>query len=249
VSLEILPVEGLPAVRPGDDLAALLVTALAGQGLELRDDDVLVVCQKVVSKAEGRVADLRNVTPSPFAEQIAREHGKDARVIELILSESRRIVRMAQSHLIVETHHGFVCANAGLDESNSLDEHVVILLPQDPDASAAALRARLGERLGRRPAVIVTDTFGRPWREGLVEFAIGVAGIAPILDLRGERDWAGRELHHTVVAVADELACAAGLVMEKGNGVAAVVVRGYRGRGAEAGARALLRDPAKDLFR
>jgi coenzyme F420-0:L-glutamate ligase / coenzyme F420-1:gamma-L-glutamate ligase len=249
VSLEILPVEGLPAVRPGDDLAALLVTALAGQGLELRDDDVLVVCQKVVSKAEGRVADLRNVTPSPFAEQIAREHGKDARVIELILSESRRIVRMAQSHLIVETHHGFVCANAGLDESNSLDEHVVILLPQDPDASAAALRARLGERLGRRPAVIVTDTFGRPWREGLVEFAIGIAGIAPILDLRGERDWAGRELHHTVVAVADELACAAGLVMEKGNGVAAVVVRGYRGRGAEAGARALLRDPAKDLFR
>ena len=249
MSIEILPVEGLPAVRPGDDLAALLVTALAGQGLELRDDDVLVVCQKVVSKAEGRVADLRQVTPSPFAEQIAREHGKDARVIELILSESKRIVRMAQSHLIVETHHGFVCANAGLDESNSLDENVVILLPKDPDASAAALRDRLGERLGRRPAVIVTDTFGRPWREGLVEFAIGVTGMAPILDLRGERDWAGRELHHTVVAVADELACAAGLVMEKGNGVAAVVVRGYRGRGAEAGATALLREPAKDLFR
>ena len=249
MSIEILPVEGLPAVRPGDDLAALLVTALAGQGLELRDDDVLVVCQKVVSKAEGRVADLRKVTPSPFADQIAREHGKDARVIELILSESRRIVRMAQSHLIVETHHGFVCANAGLDESNSLDEHFVILLPKDPDASAAALRERLGERLGRRPAVIVTDTFGRPWREGLVEFAIGVAGMAPILDLRGERDWAGRELHHTVVAVADELACAAGLVMEKGNGVAAVVVRGYRGRGEETGARTLLRDPSKDLFR
>ena len=247
--LEILPVEGLPAVRPGDDLAALLVTALAEQALELRDDDVLVVCQKVVSKAEGRVADLRQVTPSPFAEQIAREHGKDARVIELILSESRRIVRMAQSHLIVETHHGFVCANAGLDESNSLDENVVILLPKDPDASAAGLRERLGERLGHRPAVIVTDTFGRPWREGLVEFAIGVAGMAPMLDLRGERDWAGRELHHTVVAVADELACAAGLVMEKGNGVAAVVVRGYRGRGADSGARALLRDPAKDLFR
>ena len=249
MSLEILPVEGLPAVRPGDDLAALLVTALAGQGLELRDDDVLVVCQKVVSKAEGRVADLRQVTPSPFAEQIGREHGKDARVIELILSESRRIVRMAQSHLIVETHHGFVCANAGLDESNSLDEHTVILLPKDPDASAAALRERLGERLGRRPAVIVTDTFGRPWREGLVEFAIGVAGMAAMLDLRGERDWAGRELHHTVVAVADELACAAGLLMEKGNGVAAVVVRGYRGRGADGGARVLLRDPAKDLFR
>ena len=249
MSLEILPVEGIPAVRPGDDLAALIATALAGQGLELRDDDVLVVCQKVVSKAEGRVADLRQVTPSPFAEQIAREHGKDARVIELILSESRQIVRMAQSHLIVETHHGFVCANAGLDESNSLDEHVVILLPKDPDASAAALRERLGERLGRRPAVIVTDTFGRPWREGLVEFAIGVAGMAPMLDLRGERDWAGRELHHTVVAVADELACAAGLVMEKGNGVAAVVVRGYRGRGEETGARALLREPSKDLFR
>ena len=249
MSIQILPIEGLPAVHPGDDLAELLVTALAGQGLELRDDDVLVVCQKVVSKAEGRVADLRGVTPSPFAEQIAREHGKDARVIELILSESRRIVRMAQSHLIVETHHGFVCANAGLDESNSLDENVVILLPKDPDASAAALRERLGERLGHRPAVIVTDTFGRPWREGLVEFAIGVAGMAPMLDLRGERDWAGRELHHTVVAVADELACAAGLVMEKGNGVAAVVVRGYRGRGAEAGARALLREPEKDLFR
>ncbi|MGH7803605.1 MAG: coenzyme F420-0:L-glutamate ligase, partial [Candidatus Binatia bacterium] len=183
------------------------------------------------------------------AEEIAHEHGKDARVIELILRESRRIVRMAQSHLIVETHHGFVCANAGLDESNSLDEHVVILLPKDPDASAAALRDRLGERLRCRPAVIVTDTFGRPWREGLVEFAIGVAGMAPLLDLRGERDWAGRELHHTVVAVADEIACAAGLVMEKGNGVAAVVVRGYRGKGVEAGARALLREPGKDLFR
>ena len=131
----------------------------------------------------------------------------------------------------------------------SLDENVVILLPRDPDGSAAALRERLGERLGRRPAVIVTDTFGRPWREGLVEFAIGVAGLAPLLDLRGERDWTGRELQHTVVAVADEIACAAGLVMEKGSGVAAVVVRGYRPSGTPGTGRELLRDPAKDLFR
>ena len=247
--IELHPVPGLPMVRPGDDLAALLVDGLSLSSLELRDDDLLVVCQKVVSKAEGRVVDLREVEPSPFARRFAAEHDKDARVVELVLRESRRIVRMAQGHLIVETAHGFVCANAGIDESNGLGDDLVLLLPVDPDASAARLREAIAEQTGRRPALLLTDTFGRPWREGLVEVAIGVAGFAPLLDLRGSRDWTGRELHHTVIAVADELAGAAGLLMEKGSGVAAVLIRGFPASAAPGRARELVRDPAKDLFR
>jgi coenzyme F420-0:L-glutamate ligase / coenzyme F420-1:gamma-L-glutamate ligase len=247
--IELHPVPGLPMVRPGDDLAALLVAGLARSSLELRDDDLLVVCQKVVSKAEGRVVDLREVEPSPFARRFAAEHDKDARIVELVLRESRRIVRMAQGHLIVETAHGFVCANAGIDESNGLGDDLVLLLPVDPDASAERLREAISERTGRRPALLLTDTFGRPWREGLVEVAIGVAGFAPLLDLRGSRDWTGRELHHTVIAIADELAGAAGLLMEKGSGVAAVLIRGFRASGEPGRAQELVRDPAKDLFR
>lgn len=249
MALELHSVPGLPMVRPGDDLAGLLLDAIAAASLALGDDDVLVVCQKVISKAEGRIVDLQEITPSTFAERIAREHDKDARVVELVLRESRRIVRMAQGHLIVETPHGFVCANAGIDESNSLGDEIVILLPVDPDASAERLRAAIAERSGCRPAILVTDTFGRPWREGLVDVAIGAAGLAPLLDLRGAHDWTGRELHHTVVAVGDELAGAAGLLMEKGSGVAAVVVRGYTHGARAGGARELVRDPTRDLFR
>jgi coenzyme F420-0:L-glutamate ligase/coenzyme F420-1:gamma-L-glutamate ligase len=167
----------------------------------------------------------------------------------VVLAESRRIVRMDQGHLIVETRHGFVCANAGVDESNSLDANTVILLPVDPDASAERLRAALRERFGHDLAVVISDTFGRPWREGLVEVAIGAAGMLPLLDLRGSHDLTGRELHHTVVAVADELAAAAGLIMEKDSGVPAVAVRGYRYRAGRGRAAELVRDPAKDLFR
>jgi coenzyme F420-0:L-glutamate ligase/coenzyme F420-1:gamma-L-glutamate ligase len=247
VTLELHPLEGLPAIRAGDDLPGLLAAPLAH--LAAKSGDLLVVCQKAVSKAEGRVVDLRDVRPSSIAERIGAELGKDPRIVEVILSESRRIVRMDQGHLIVETRQGFVCANAGVDESNSFDDSTVIVLPEDADASAARLRSALRERIGCDLPVLVTDTFGRPWRDGLVEVAIGVSGFLPMLDFRGKRDLNGRELHHTVVAVADELAGAAGLLMEKDRGVPAVLVRGYPFQRGEGRATELLRERSKDLFR
>ena len=245
--LQLFPLEGLPAIRPRDDLAALLSDAAEAVGICL--GDLLVVCQKAVSKAEGRVVDLRGVTASAVAERLGQELEKDPRIVEIILAETRRIVRMDQKHLIVETHHGLVCANAGVDESNSLDDSTVILLPEDPDASARRLRDDLRERISLDVPVLITDTVGRPWREGLVEVAIGVAGFLPMLDFRGRRDLSGRELHHTVVAAADELAAAAGLLMEKDRGVPAVLVRGYPFQRGEGSARELLRERSKDLFR
>jgi coenzyme F420-0:L-glutamate ligase/coenzyme F420-1:gamma-L-glutamate ligase len=249
MGLYLFPLEGIPAIRPGDDLARFLSEALERSRLGAKEDDVLVVCQKAVSKAEGRVVDLRGVAVSPRAERVAVELGKDPRVIEVILAESRRVVRMDQGHLIVETHHGFVCANAGVDESNSLDEHSVILLPVDPDGSATRLRTELLERFDLDLPILITDTFGRPWREGLTEVAIGLAGFLPLLDFRGKRDLVDRELHHTLVAVADELASAAGLLMEKDGAIPAVLVRGYNVRRGSGHAAELLRDPKKDLFR
>ena len=245
-SVELLPVRGLPALSPGGDLAAILAGPLGALGA--RPGDLLVVCQKAVSKVEGRIVDLADVRPSSVAERMAVELEKDPRVVEVILSETRRIVRMDQKHLIVETRHGFVCANAAVDESNSLRDGVVILLPEDPDASADRLREALGAR-GLDLPVLITDTFGRPWREGLTEVAIGVSGFLPFLDFRGRRDLSGRELQHTVVAVADELAGAAGLLMEKDSGVPAVLVRGYPFQRGAGRARELLRERSKDLFR
>jgi len=247
VTLELHPLTGIPAIRPGDDLAALLAEALGR--LHPHAGDLLVVCQKAVSKAEGRVRDLRDIEVSEIAARLGRELDKDPRIVEVILAESRRIVRMDQGHLIVETRHGFVCANAGVDESNSLDDSTLILLPEDPDRSASCLRAALLEHHGLDLPVLITDTFGRPWREGLVEVAIGVAGFLPMLDLRGKRDLGGRELHHTVVAVADELAAASGLLMEKDRGIPAVLVRGYPFQRGEGRATELLRERSKDLFR
>lgn len=245
--LELHPLEGIPAIRSGDDLTGLLAGPLAR--LAASDGDLLVVCQKAVSKAEGRVVDLRTVHASSIAERLAAELGKDARIVEVILAESRRIVRMDQGHLIVETRQGFVCANAGVDESNSLDDTTVILLPEDADASADRLRATLRDRHALDLPVLITDTFGRPWRDGLVEVAIGVSGFLPMLDFRGKRDLNGRELHHTVVAVADELAAAAGLLMEKDRGVPAVLVRGYSFQRGSGRAVEVLRERSKDLFR
>ncbi|MGH7786953.1 MAG: coenzyme F420-0:L-glutamate ligase [Candidatus Binatia bacterium] len=250
MSMTILPIGGVPMVQAGDDLPALLFAAIAAGGQALADGDVLVVCQKVVSKAEGRLVDLRTVTASPFARQIAAAtEGKDPRVIELILSETTRIVRMDAGHLIVETGRGWVCANAGVDESNSGDEHVVVLLPLDPDASARAIAAAAHARLGRRIAVIVTDTFGRPWRQGLVDFALGVAGMPALLDLRGSHDLDGRVLKHTVAAQADALAAAAGLVMRKGEAIPAALVRGYPFEPGEGSGAELIREKEFDLFR
>ncbi|MGH7822276.1 MAG: coenzyme F420-0:L-glutamate ligase [Candidatus Binatia bacterium] len=249
MAMILFPLEGIPPLRPGDDLARLLAQSLERARLGTKAGDLLVVCQKAVSKAEGRVVDLRKVTPSSGAERVAAELGKDPRVIEVILTESARVVRMEQGHLIVETRQGFVCANAGVDESNSLDDHTVILLPEDPDASAAKLRTDLLERFRLDLAILVTDTFGRPWREGLVDVAIGVAGFRPLLDLRGRRDFTERELRHTVVAVADALAAAAGLLMEKDRGVPAVLIRGYSLQVGRGRAHELLRERSKDLFR
>jgi coenzyme F420-0:L-glutamate ligase / coenzyme F420-1:gamma-L-glutamate ligase len=252
MTVAVIPVPGLPMVQPGDDLAALIGDAIAAARVGPRAQDVVVVCQKVVSKAEGAVVDLADVEASAFAQQLAARAtlGKDARAYEVVLRETNRIVRNDRGHLIVETRHGWVCANAGVDESNGLGPGVLTLLPRDADASAEGLRARLVERFGVELVVVITDTFGRAWREGLVEVAIGCAGMDPLLDLRGRADLHGKELHHTVVALADEVAAAAGLVMEKDSGVAVALVRGIRYTPGPGGAAArLVRTPEFDLFR
>jgi coenzyme F420-0:L-glutamate ligase/coenzyme F420-1:gamma-L-glutamate ligase len=247
-ALQVIGIEGMPEVRPGDDLVALLLDALSAQGLALQQGDILVLTQKVVSKAEGRVVALAEVEPSAFAHTVARAMGKDPRLIEVILRQARRIVRMDRQVLLVETPQGLVCANAGVDRSN-VGEGRAVLLPQDPDASARAIRREIKRRAGVDVAVLITDTFGRPWREGLTEVAIGVAGLAPLKDYRGQRDRFGVPLQATVVAVADELACAAGLVMEKLAGIPAALIRGYAYEPQEGAASALVRPAERDLFR
>jgi len=250
MSITISAIPGIPAVQPGDDLAALLRAALDRADLRLTNGDIVVICQKIVSKAEGRIAHLSDIVASPFACQLAAQTtDKDPRIIEVILRETQRIIKMDRGHLIVETGPGWVCANAGVDESNSLGPDIVILLPQDPDASAQALRTALRTATGPEVAILITDTFGRPWREGLVDFALGLAGMEAQLDLRGERDLNGRELHHTVMAQADALAAAAGLLMRKGAGIPAVLIRGYAFTPAAGDAKALIRKREFDLFR
>ena len=250
MSVTLSAIPGIPAVKPGDDLARLLLSALDQAALRLATGDMLVICQKIVSKAEGRIARLSDVIASPFAQHLAAQTtDKDPRIIEVILRETQRIIKMDRGHLIVETGPGWVCANAGVDESNSLGPEIVILLPEDPDASAQALRAALLMATGAEVAVLITDTFGRPWREGLVDFTLGLAGMEAHLDLRGERDLNGRELHHTVMAQADALAAAAGLLMRKGAGIPVVLIRGYEFRPAAGDAKALIRKREFDLFR
>ena len=250
MSISITPVTGVPAVQPGDDLATLLLGALERGSLQIMTGDILVVCQKVISKAEGRFVRLADVTASPFAHKLAAgTTDKDPRVLEVVLRETQRIVKMDRGHLITETGPGWVCANAGVDESNSLAPDTVILLPLDPDASARRLREAVRSRTHADIAVLVTDTFGRPWREGLVDFALGLAGMEGLLDLRGQRDLNGRELHHTVMAQADALAAAAGLVMRKGDGIPAALLRGYEFAPAEGDGKRLIRSPQFDLFR
>jgi len=245
---EVIGITGLGEIRPGDDLAALLIEAAARQATPLRPRDVLVVGQKVVSKAEGRLCRLSDVTPSPAARGLAATLERDPRLVEVILRESRRVVRMDRGVLITETHHGWVCANAGVDRSN-VGPDEVSLLPEDPDRSARLLRDAIRERLGLEVGVIVADTFGRPWREGLTNVAIGVAGLAPLRSYLGERDPAGRPLEATVLAVADEIAAAAELVMGKLARVPAAIVRGVAWTPSEVGAKPLRREPARDLFR
>ena len=253
MTIAVIPVPGLPMIQPGDDLPRLLGDAIDAARVGLKSGDVIAVCQKVVSKAEGAVVRLDDVVPSPFAEHLASRTGggKDPRAMEVVLRETQRIVRMDRGHVICETRHGFVCANAGVDESNGVEPGMLTLLPKDPDASAERLRSALAARFGVEIAVVVTDTFGRPWREGLVEVALGCAGMDPLLDLRGRADLAGRELHHTVVGLADTVAAASGLVMEKDSRVAAAIVRGvrYAPPTGEPAARRMVRRPDLDLFR
>lgn len=252
--IQLLPVGGIPEIATGDDLGALIAAALDAAGIGLTDDDVVVVTQKAVSKAEGRVVDLASVEPGDQASEWANRWGKDARQVELVLRESAEVVRWADGGLIISrTRHGFVCANAGVDVSNTgrgAGERAT-LLPEDPDASARRLRKGLGELTGASPAVLVTDSFGRPWRDGITDVTIGAAGIDVLADLRGTADADGRELHATVVAVADELASAAELAAGKASGQPVVVVRGYRyarPSGEDRGARPLVMDRARDLF-
>jgi coenzyme F420-0:L-glutamate ligase / coenzyme F420-1:gamma-L-glutamate ligase len=237
----------LPEVRAGDDLAALLIEASDA----LRDGDVVVVAHKVVSKAEGRVRRLAEVVPDERARALASEHDKDARMVQVVLDETAELVRAERGVLICRTHHGFVCANAGVDQSNAGTPETAILLPRDPDGAARALRTALQSRLGAAPAVIVTDSFGRAWRQGQSEVALGCAGLAPLEDWRGRPDAAGRTMHATVIAIADEAAAAADLARAKDSREPAVRVRGLeRHVTAEdgPGAAALVREPERDLF-
>jgi coenzyme F420-0:L-glutamate ligase/coenzyme F420-1:gamma-L-glutamate ligase len=251
--LQLYALPGLPRIVAGDDLAALTMAALQRAGLALRTGDVLVYAQKIISKAEGRQVDLATITPGQHALELAAKVQKDARLVELVLRESRRVVRTAKDVLIVEHRLGLIMANAGIDQSNVADpasgEHV-LLLPLDPDASAARLRAQLAVLTGCEPGVLINDSFGRPWRVGSVGVAIGCAGVAATLDLRGKQDLFGRPLRVTVVAHADEIAAAASLLMGQGSeGQPVVLVRGLTANAPAQDAAALIRPPDEDLFK
>jgi coenzyme F420-0:L-glutamate ligase/coenzyme F420-1:gamma-L-glutamate ligase len=251
--LRITPITGIGEISPGIDLGNVIYRALQAQQLELQQGDVLVVTQKIVSKAEGRLVDLAEIQPSPFASIVAAQGKKDAQHIEVVLRESRRIVRMDHGVLITETNHGFICANSGVDESNVNGARELTLLPQDPDHSAHTLRSRLQEIAGQDTnfdiAVIISDTWGRPWRNGQVNMAIGVAGMETIVDYRGQHDPYGYELQASAIAVADELAAAAELVMGKIDRIPVALIRGYSYIASTGDAKALLRDTATDMFR
>ena len=246
--LQVIVVPGLPEIRKGDDVSRLIIQAARQAKISFQSGDVLVIAQKIVSKAEDRVIDLGEIEPSPKAVRFATKLKKDPRLIEVILRESRRIVR---SHpvLISETHHGFVCANAGVDHSNVPGEDVITLLPRDPDASARRIAAAVQQATGKKLAVIVSDTFGRPWRLGLTNVAIGAAGVPVLRDLRGTRDRNAKPLQATILAVADELAAAAGLLMGKSEGVPVVIIRGYRYSPTSEPATRIIRPAHEDLFR
>ena len=247
--IELIGLDGIPEVTPGADLATLIAEAAAASDVSLADADVLVVTQKVVSKAEGRLVELASVEPSDFARTWASQWGKDPRQVELVLRESASIVRMGPGGLIISrTRHGFVCANAGVDVSNVGGGDVASLLPEDPDASARRIREGLRERTGASPAIVISDSFGRPWRNGIVNVAVGSAGIEALLDLRGTPDTSGREMQATVIAVADQLASAADLAGGKVEQRPVVVIRGLAWRPSEEGASVLVMEAERDLF-
>jgi coenzyme F420-0:L-glutamate ligase/coenzyme F420-1:gamma-L-glutamate ligase len=247
--IRVIPLRGIPEIRPGDDLGALIGDALERRPLAPADGDVVVVAQKVVSKAQGDLVKLSTVEPSVFAREFAEATGKDPRHVEVVLREARRVVRMERGVLIVETKHGFICANAGVDASNVGGEETLSLLPPDADASARRIRDALERRFGVRVAVIVSDTFGRPWREGQTNVAIGVAGMLPVRSYIGQTDEHGYELRVTALCVADELAGAAELVQGKVEKVPAAVVRGAVYEAGEGSISMLIRPAERDMFR
>ena len=242
MKLEILPIRHVPEVTPGMNVGECLRDAIVSSGFAIGPGDIVAVTQKIVSKAEGRIVALSSIEPSPYSVSIARRMGKDPRLVELILRESRRIVRMRGEVLICETHHGFICANAGVDQSNVPGSGFVTLLPEDPDRSAREIARTLG------CGAIVTDTFGRAWREGLVDVAIGIGGVPPFVDFRGRQDSYGHDLHVTLLAAADALSAAAGLAMGKVSQTPAAIIRGFAWQQTESTVMALLRSPEKDLF-
>ncbi len=253
-SISLLPVSGIPEIKPNDDLADIIYNVAKDSGLTLEKGDVIVCAQKIVSKAEDRIVDLNSVTPSPYAYTLSKEVSKNPRLVEVILSETTKIIKMDQrkpekGRLIVETRGGVISANAGVDASNVSGGDMVTLLPIDSDKSADELAGGLKKKLGFDVAVIITDTVGRPWRDGLVDIAIGCSGIKALRDYRGEFDSKGLELNATVMAVADEIASAAGLLMEKADSVPVIIVRGYDYETGGVGAKELIRNPEDDLFR
>jgi coenzyme F420-0:L-glutamate ligase / coenzyme F420-1:gamma-L-glutamate ligase len=248
--LTILPVKGIPDIKKGDDLGRLIAGKVEDQGDQFQQGDIAVVSQKIVSKAEGRVLPLSKIIPSDFAKTIANETGKDPRQVEVVLRESNKIIRMRGGHLITETSHGFICANAGVDQSNvGTRRDSVTLLPRDSDASADRIRKTIHHTTGRDVPVIITDTFGRAWRMGQVNFAIGISGMKPIHDYRGTKDMYRRTLQVTEIAVADELAGAAELVMNKADRIPVAIVRGYKAPRGRGRVRDLIRPEEFDLFR
>jgi coenzyme F420-0:L-glutamate ligase/coenzyme F420-1:gamma-L-glutamate ligase len=246
--LEVIGLEGLGEVKPGDSVAKVIVEGCCRLDLSITADDILVIAHKIVSKAEGRVVPLNTIQPSARALELSRELGKDPSLVEIILRESRRIVRMGGGTIIVETHQGFICANAGVDLSN-VGLGKVALLPQDPDRSAEEIRKEMKRLTGLAPGIIISDSFGRPWRLGTVDVAVGVSGLKPLKDDRGKRDRYGYELKASVAAIADELASAAELVMGKSAGIPVVLIRGCDMERRDGSAKELLRPEAEDLFR
>jgi coenzyme F420-0:L-glutamate ligase / coenzyme F420-1:gamma-L-glutamate ligase len=250
--IQVLPIYHIPEIRPNDNLPRIFVTAARKSNLTFQQNDILVLAQKIVSKSENRLIDLSTIVPSQRAIDLAAASDdrsrKDPRLIEIILRESRRIVR-EHPVLIVETPHGFVCANAGIDQSNIPGENVVSLLPQNPDASAKKIAQALKKLTRKKIAVIISDTFGRPWRLGLTNVAIGCYGVMPLVDLRGTRDVHGKPLHATIIATADELAAAAGLAMPKGASTPAILIRNYKFKASSAPAVTIIRPPELDLFK
>jgi coenzyme F420-0:L-glutamate ligase/coenzyme F420-1:gamma-L-glutamate ligase len=248
--LSILPVKGIPDIKKGDELGKMIVEKVGDQGDEFQQGDIAVISQKAVSKAEGRVVPLSKIKPSEFAKKIASETGKDPRQVEVVLRESKKIIRMKGGHLITETTHGFICANSGVDQSNvGTKRDSVTLLPRDSDASANRIRKTIHHITGKDVPVIITDTFGRAWRIGQVNFAIGISGMKPIHDYRGTKDMYRKTLQVTEIAVADELASAAELVMNKTDKVPVAIIRGYKAPRGQGRIKDLLRPEEFDLFR